>query len=619
MRLPLDRLGRLARQARALHALTGRQRGGFWWLCVVLLAASLIEILFYSSLLPLAEQLLGGGGGLGAGYFAWVRSWYGRVSPDYRTHASLLVVLALGVIRELAQLGTMSLTSTFMVRVVNMHRTRIFDHFMGFRMRFFDEGQGGDLMNTVIAEVKMIPKGLKHLLQLFERTAHFLIMLGLMFLLSWKLVLLLIVFGVANILLTRIVGRRVQGMSEEALTLRSEMNVAAHESLGNVRSIKLLGAARRMTEGFARVASTSEWLLRREQLLSSWLAPLSGLLGLLATGTVIWIAVAFPVFAGQTGSVAPLLVFLVLMSRVIPLFSELNGIYVSLMEASPSLRKVQGLLEPAPELFERGGSVRRSRLLTHEVRFEGVGMEYPGKPGVLDGVTFRVPRGKTVAVVGVSGAGKTSLLDLIPRLYDTSSGRILVDGTDLREFDLEWLRSRIGVVSQELSLFNLSVRDNIALGRPGASEEEVVEAARRGYAHEFILELPQGYDTLVGERGVKLSGGQRQRIALAQVFLRDPEILVLDEAMSALDAKSEEVVQESIRRLSQDRTVIVVSHRLASIRRADFIVVLKEGRVEEAGPWEDLLARRGEFWALYQRQMLADEGTAVARALDEGK
>jgi subfamily B ATP-binding cassette protein MsbA len=252
--------------------------------------------------------------------------------------------------------------------------------------------------------------------------------------------------------------------------------------------------------------------------------------------------------------------------------------------------------------------------IEHGIRLEGVSFAYPGYENlVLKGVDLWVPKGTTLALVGASGAGKSTLADLLPRFYDPIEGRILIDGKDLREFDIRSLRQAMGIVSQDTYLFNASVRYNIAYGLKDAVEEQVIEAAKRANAYEFIVELPKGFDTEIGDRGVLLSGGQRQRLAIARALLRDPDILILDEATSALDTVSERLVQQAIEELCRDRTTIVIAHRLSTVQKAHQIAVLEQGRVVEIGNHEELLEKGGYYSRLYEMQF--ERGTTHERKI----
>ena len=245
--------------------------------------------------------------------------------------------------------------------------------------------------------------------------------------------------------------------------------------------------------------------------------------------------------------------------------------------------------------------------LDDRIEFEGVSFSYDTGDEVLHGIDLAVSRGEVVAIVGPSGAGKSTLLDLLARFYDPTGGRVTVDGTDLREVDLPSLRRLLGIVTQETILFNDTVRNNIAYGLAGAAEQEVMDAARAANAHDFISAMPEGYDTEIGERGVMLSGGERQRIAIARAILKNPPILILDEATSSLDTESERLVQEAIERLLRGRTVLVIAHRLSTVRNADRIVVLDRGALKETGTHEDLMSLGGLYRYLYDMQFADDQ------------
>ncbi len=251
--------------------------------------------------------------------------------------------------------------------------------------------------------------------------------------------------------------------------------------------------------------------------------------------------------------------------------------------------------------------------LQEEISFDGVAFEYRAGEAVLQDISFKVPRGTVVALVGPSGAGKTTLMDLLARFYEVTEGSISVDGTDIRDFSLRGLRSSMGIVSQETILFHDTIRANIAYGSPDATQEEVERAAKAAYAHDFIQRFPQGYDTVVGERGSELSGGQRQRLAIARAILRNPPILVFDEATSSLDTEAERLVQRAIEHLLEGRTVFVIAHRLSTVQRAEQILVLDQGRIVEKGTHQTLLSAGGLYHRLYELQFSdEDPGTSEA-------
>jgi subfamily B ATP-binding cassette protein MsbA len=306
------------------------------------------------------------------------------------------------------------------------------------------------------------------------------------------------------------------------------------------------------------------------------------------------------------GLSAVLLTYLFILFRSLPLLSNLNGARSRFAHAYAGVDVVRDFLNLKNKPFMGNGTVPFTGL-QQSIEFQAVHFTYPGnEQPVLQGIDLSVPRGTTLALVGGSGAGKSTLADLVPRFYDPTKGKILLDGRDLREFDLKTLRQRMGIVSQDTFLFNTSVKDNIAYARPEATDEEIFTAVKRAHADEFIRDLPQGFDTKIGDRGVLLSGGQRQRISIARALLQDPDILILDEATSALDTVSERLVQAAIDELSRDRTTIVIAHRLSTVHQADQIAVLDQGKVAEVGTHDQLLAKGGAYARLYSMQF-ADE------------
>ncbi|MEK6987808.1 MAG: ATP-binding cassette domain-containing protein, partial [Candidatus Thermoplasmatota archaeon] len=385
-----------------------------------------------------------------------------------------------------------------------------------------------------------------------------------MLMISWPLTALFFLFGLGAWAITTRLNRLNRRWSKAALTARNDLMAVTQDALYGVKQVKLLSYEGRMVDFLRKFAGESMRYFARSGVLASAQATIMQLCGLVAVTAIIAAAAYLP-GAPPVGGV--ILFLFIAVGIVTPASATAREVGI-LTESLPAVRSVMRFLGLEERLRERDGRVEREQLLADRLVFERVCLDYEGRPGILRDISLEIRRGESVGIAGGSGAGKTSLVNLIPRLYDPVSGRIVIDGVDLREFRLWFLRGRIGMLSQDVFVFNATVRENIMMGRPDATEAEMIEAARLAHAHEFITALPHGYDTVLGDRGVKLSGGQRQRINIAQVFLKNPEILILDEATSALDSESEALVQDAIERLSADRTVILIAHRLSTLRKA---------------------------------------------------
>jgi len=331
-------------------------------------------------------------------------------------------------------------------------------------------------------------------------------------------------------------------------------------------------------------------------------SPLTEFLGTLVGVGILWFG-GTQVLRGDILAPEEFIAFLLVIFSVMQPVKELSSVNNRIQEALGAAQRIFELLDTRPDV-QNPPSPRRVSAFRDCIRFEHVSFRYEDDL-ILDGIDLEVRRGEIVAIVGASGAGKSTLVDLIPRFYDPTEGRITLDGVDLRELDIWSLRSLLGIVTQETILFNDTVLRNIAYGLEEVPMARVMEAARMANAHRFILEFPQGYDTVIGERGVRLSGGERQRIAIARALLKNPPILILDEATSALDTESEMLVQQAIERLMENRTSLVIAHRLSTILNADRIVVLDHGRIAQEGSHEELVARPGIYRKLYRLQFRA--------------
>jgi len=391
------------------------------------------------------------------------------------------------------------------------------------------------------------------------------------------------------------------------------MTSVLQETISGIRLVKASGTELyeegRFADGSNKYARSSLKMTR----LALVAPPVTEIIGTSIAVLILWIG-AWQVLKSGTMTGATLLAFLTLVLRLLQPLKQLSQMRTTAQSSLASAERLFEILD-SPAEFQRDRGTRETATFERELSFERVSFSYGDAP-VLSGIDFTAGKGEVIALVGPSGSGKSTLVDLIPRFYEPTGGRILLDGIDTREIKLPALRSLTGIVSQETVLFHDTVRSNIAYGATNRYTQEQIEAAARAAnAHEFIMELPRGYDTLLGERGTRLSGGQRQRLAIARALLTDPPILILDEATSALDTESERLVQKAVDRLLQGRTVFVIAHRLSTITHADQILVLDRGEIVERGTHAELLARRGAYYRLYSLQFGdPDEASMVPSA-----
>ncbi len=589
--------------------------------CIIggsLIDAGVIPVLLALLFFSIDPVQITGRAGLSRGSVDWIQRLHGisRLSAgDERARLyhllffTALLLVAWGV-KCLFDFGRGYLSQRFAQGLIRQLRQRLYEHLVRQSLAFHRSRETGDLLSRVSNDVTMIQRALAvDLPEAARGPVTIVFALGMMFSLEWRLTLLALACVPGISLVIAHSGERLRRLAREVQRQLGILNGFLQERLTGVETVQLFGMERREAEAFGRINDQNYRANLRVATVVSVLTPLVELIS--ACGMLVLIG-----FAGYLTIHGPLrlptlLAFAYIGQRLGSHLGLLGKIWLSAQQAAAAGDRVFEVLDLREEVPE-APDARPMPRITGRVTFQHVAFRYRKGEEVLRDVNVTIEPGQVVALVGASGAGKTSLVNLIPRFYEPSSGRIEIDGVDIRTVTLRSLREQIGIVPQEPILFSGAIRDNIAYGLPEATEEQIRGAARAANADEFVTALSQGYDTPVGERAAKLSGGQRQRIAIARTLLRDPRVLILDEATSALDAESEALVQDALDRLMEDRTTLVIAHRLSTIQRADRILVLSGGSVVEDGPHAELFQRGGVYRRLYEAQLRSPaEGMAA--------
>ncbi|MBW4490176.1 MAG: ABC transporter ATP-binding protein/permease [Trichocoleus desertorum ATA4-8-CV12] len=491
-------------------------------------------------------------------------------------------------------------TEMAQMHLVNRLHKRIFEQWQALSLSYFSKSHSGELLNSITGEIGRLRQVFNLTAFIMTKGLTLLVYVVIIFRISWQLsvtsVLLFVLLGVGLSTLNK----RVREASFPVSEANGKFTSVAMEFINGIRTVQAFATQDFERKRFYR--ASDEIVDAGTKAVIGWaiVRPLAE--GLATTILVGMIIVALTVFvANGTMQTASLLTFLFILFRLVPAVHEINGNRAMISSFRGSLDNIKELLRTDNKPYLSNG-VREFTGLKKAIELVSVDFGYESAQLVLQNVTLAIKRGEMTALVGASGAGKTTLVDLLPRFYDPTQGKVLVDGVDLREFELNSVRRHIAVVSQDTFIFNTSIRNNIAYGLENVDEAAIWEAAKFANALEFIQEMPAGFDTQLGDRGVRLSGGQRQRLAIARALLRNPEILILDEATSALDSLSERLIQESLEKLSTGRTVIAIAHRLSTIVRANKVVVLEQGRIVEQGTYQELLEQRGKLWKYHQMQ-----------------
>ena len=534
---------------------------------------------------------------------SWFRWLLATVVRDNGVIRALLLVCG-GIVvscffADLCRYLSQRIIVSLKTRLMKNLRKDLFSKITSLHVGYFTDRRKGDILSSISNDVSEVQNTIAGSFHIFFREPLLVIgFLAMLLYMSWRLTLVsLVALPISAILVTRLT-RRLRAGSVETQRLMGRILSQFDEAISGARIIKAFSARRQVDAAFEQVNDEhrriSRQVFNRQELAS----PTSEFLGIsIAAGVLFfggWLNVR-----GQLGMTwQQFIVYIMFYWKVLEPAKAIANQYALVQKGLVSADRIFSILDTPSAIPDGPADVDGFR---KEVVFDHVDFRYGDEP-VLTDICLRIPKGKTVAVVGPSGAGKSTMADLLPRFYDVTGGRILLDGKDIREFRVDSLTALMGIVTQESILFNDTVHNNIAFGMPGATREQVVEAARIANADAFIAQLPQGYDTNIGDRGGKLSGGQRQRIAIARAVLKNPPLLLLDEATSALDTESERLVQDALTRLMGGRTTLVIAHRLSTIRHADEIVVLQDGRIVERGTHEDLVANHGLYSHLCELQ-----------------
>lgn len=511
-------------------------------------------------------------------------------------------ILAAFFVRGLADYFGNYLINRVGLSAVTDLRQQVFDRVLRQDAQFFDQNSTGQLMSSIMNDIDKIQVATSHILADWLRQTFVAVaLLAVIVQRDWKLALFSLTVLPIVMLPTAKLGRRIRRSTRKAQDDTAVLNQILQETISGHQVVKSFGAEHYESNRFfeaARRLKRSNLKYVAQQAISS---PLIEFLGALTIVALLTYA-RTQIVKGQmsTGEFTSFVIALLMLYEPV---KRLVGIHNIFQQALGASQKVFEYLDREISISEKPHA-KELKKFQQAIRFEDVVFRYPSAPdaNVLDGIALEVKAGEVVALVGSSGAGKSTLASLIPRFYDPSSGRVTIDGVDVRDLQLASLRSRISIVAQETFLFNTTAAENIGYGKPGAAEEEIRAAAANALALEFIDQLPDGLQTVIGERGARLSGGQRQRIAIARALLENAPILILDEATSHLDTESEVLVQKALANLMQNRTVVVVAHRLSTIRRADKIVVLDKGRIVETGRHEELVSAGGVYQRLHELQ-----------------
>ena len=564
---------------------------------VYVLLIPFIEALFVSGGRSLEQSGSAMDGLLDATVYRWADP---TGDPLQAVNRIIILILVVFLVKNVVLFARTYLVARAEQGVNRDLRNAVYDHLVNLDLAFFGRVRMGQIVSRLTTEVEQVRTLVTaELSRLVSSVFEFAVAVTAMLLISWKLTLAAFVVIPGAMIIWGPLVSVLRRRDRRVLHLGGEVNAHVQETLTGIRLVKSSSAEDRERERFQGLTGGYFRQFLRAELARAAAAPMTEMLAAAGTGVLLWYGARLVMTGDLAGAE-----FVGFLGLSLKLYAPVKNVAKFPATAQPGLIAAERVFEflDAPVEIEDAPDARALPCFEREIAFEDVSFAYRAGDPVLEGVDFRVPKGSVVAIVGPSGAGKSTVVDLVGRFFEVTSGRVTVDGMDVRDIRLRDLRGLLGIVSQDTVLFHDTVRANIAYAAPDASDERIEAAARAAHAHDFIRQMPSGYDTVVGERGVELSGGQRQRIAIARALLKDPPILIFDEATSALDTESERLIQGAIERLLEGRTVFVIAHRLSTVQRADEILVLDRGRIVERGTHAALMERAGPYRRLHDLQ-----------------
>ena len=606
--------------SQSIYARLGRLVFPYWPVLLVSTIASLIYVVFNSlsiwltaslinNILTDFDQLLAHHKALSDEILSlndqlkyWTNELILRDTPRETLKILCLTILFVFVVKNIF-LYIKNIALTYVqFNLITSIRTSIYDHFHSLSLSFFDKAKSGELTSIVVTDVANMRIAFgTSFHRIFVEPINILMFISLLFVINVKLAFYALIIVPLTGFIIFWIGRSIRRKSMRTAKQIAGIMGILTEILNSIRVVKAFGTEAYERKRFKKEQNQYYDLISRRARLRLTASPITETIGAVIGVFLLWVG-GLDVLVAGTMSPEDFIRFILILFSVLGPIRLLSNVSVDLQKGAASAERVFAILDLPPEIMDKPDA-KTIDTFSGKIDFWDVGFNYEEGETILDGVSFSIPKGQVVALVGPSGAGKSTIADLIPRFYDVESGAILIDGINIRDVKLASLRNQMGIVTQETILFNETIEFNITYGVEDYSQEELDEAAKAANAYDFILEQPEGFQTVIGEKGVKLSGGQRQRLAIARAILRNPPILILDEATSSLDTESERKVQTALENLMQDRTTLVIAHRLSTIQRADAIVVLDKGKIVETGTHNSLLNEKGLYAQLYETLM----------------